>query len=332
MLRGIRFFLLAGFAAVALAIGWLAWFASAPLDLPSEPLDFSISAGSSLRSAARQIAEAGVPMSERAFTLLARLSRKETQVKAGSYEISRGETPWSLLGKITRGEYQLSDIVFIEGWTFAQIRGALDASEVVRHDTRGASDAAIMAQLGSPNMPAEGGFFPDTYLFAKGESDVKILGRAHRAMQKQLAAAWEARGNTPVSTPEQALILASIIEKETGVAKERPLIAGVFANRLKRGMKLQTDPTVIYGLGSRFDGNLRRRDLTEDTPFNTYTREGLPPSPIANPGRASLLAAVNPAKTDALYFVARGDGTHEFTRSLEDHNRAVARYQRGGRP
>jgi UPF0755 protein len=328
VLRGIRVLLLFLFAVLAGVIGWLAWFASSPLTLPAPGVDFSISAGSSLRSATRQIVAAGIPMPERVFTLLARIAGKETQVKAGSYELTQGATPWALLKKITQGDYQLTEIAFIEGWTFAQMRAALDASDVLRHESTALSDAQIMERLGSGASPAEGYFFPDTYLFAKGESDLKILARAHRAMRRQLDAAWQARGESPLASPEQALTLASIVEKETGDARERALIAGVFANRLRLGMKLQTDPTVIYGMGKRFDGNLRRKDLSEDTPFNTYTREGLPPHPIANPGRAALAAAVNPARTDALYFVSRGDGTHQFSRSLDEHNRAVAKFQR----
>jgi UPF0755 protein len=331
MLRVIRMLLLGLFACLGAAAGWMWWYASSPLDLPAPSVDFSIASGSSLRSATRQIVQAGIPLQETAFLLLARFAGKETQLKAGSYELVQGASPWDLLRKLTQGDYQLTAIVFIEGWTVAQMRAALDAHEAVRHDARELSDADLMTRLGSPGVPAEGHFFPDTYLFAKGESDLKILGRAHRAMQKHLQAAWESRGEAPVKTAQEALVLASIIEKETGDARERPLIAGVFANRLRIGMRLQTDPTVIYGMGARFTGNLRRRDLTEDTPFNTYTREGLPPHPIANPGRAALLAAVNPARTDALYFVSRGDGTHVFSRSLDDHNRAVSRYQRGGK-
>lgn len=330
MLRGLRVLLLLLFACAAASVAWLVWFAMSPLRLPAPSMDFSIAAGSSLRGASHQIVQAGVPVRERAFTLLARVAGKETQVKAGSYELAQGATPWTLLRKITQGEFQLTEIVFIEGWTFGQVRAALDAHESLRHDTRGLDDAEVMARLGSPGAPAEGRFFPDTYLFARGESDMAILARAHRVMRRQLEAAWQARNNPPVTSPEQALVLASIIEKETGDATERGLIAGVFANRLRLGMKLQTDPTVIYGMGSRFDGNLRKKDLTEDTPFNTYTREGLPPHAIAMPGRAALLAAVNPAKTDALYFVSRGDGTHQFSRSLDDHNRAVAKFQKGG--
>ena len=212
------------------------------------------------------------------------------------------------------------------------MRAALDTHATVRHDTAGLTDAEVMRRLDAQDLPPEGMFFPDTYLFGKGESDLAILARAYRAMQKQLQSAWQQRRpELPLSTPYEALILASIVEKETGQASEREMIAGVFANRLRAGMLLQTDPTVIYGLGDKFDGNLRKKDLMKDAPFNTYMRAGLPPHPIGMPGQASLLAAVNPARTDAFYFVARGDGTSQFSRSLEEHNRAVAKYQRAGR-
>ncbi|OGA25819.1 MAG: aminodeoxychorismate lyase, partial [Betaproteobacteria bacterium RIFCSPLOWO2_02_FULL_65_24] len=261
--------------------------------------------------------------------ILARIYGKQTQIKAGSYELRDGATPWTLLQKITQGDFQMTEMVFIEGWNFGQMRAALDGHAHVRHDTRDMTDGEIMARLGAPGVPPEGMFFPDTYLFAKGESDLAILARAHRLMNKELESAWESRApDLPLSSAREALVLASIVEKETGDAKERPLIAGVFVNRLRRGMRLQTDPTVIYGMGERFDGNLRRKDLESDTPFNTYTREGLPPHPIAMPGRAALRAVVSPTQTDALYFVSKGDGTHQFSRSIDDHNRAVARYQK----
>jgi UPF0755 protein len=318
-------------ALFAAAAGWLAWFARAPVALPAASVDFSIEPGSSLRSATRQIVDAGIPISPHGFNLLARIYGKQTRIKAGSYELREGATPWTLLQKITQGDFQMTEAVFIEGWNFAQLRAALDGHAHVRHDTRGMSDDQIMARLGSPGAPPEGMFFPDTYLFAKGESDLAILSRAHRQMQKELRSAWETRvAGLPIASEREALVLASIVEKETGEASERPLIAGVFMNRLRRGMKLQTDPTVIYGMGARFDGNLRRKDLQSDTPFNTYTREGLPPHPIAMPGRAALQAVARPARTDALYFVSRGDGTHQFSRSIDDHNRAVARYQKAG--
>jgi UPF0755 protein len=329
LLRNLSALVFAG--ALALS-GSMLWFAFSPLDLSSSPLDFSIKRGSGLRSATRQMIDAGIPMRSWPFELLARVTSKQASIKAGSYEISAGIAPWDLLRKITQGEFAQAEIVFIEGWTFRQVRAALDSHASIRHDTAGLPGAEVMRRLAAEDLPPEGMFFPDTYLFGKGESDLAILARAHRAMQKQLQSAWQQRStDLPLSTPYEALILASIVEKETGQASERELIAGVFANRLRAGMLLQTDPTVIYGLGDRFDGNLRKRDLVKDSPFNTYTRAGLPPHPIGMPGQASLAAAVNPARTDALYFVARGDGTSQFSRSLDEHNRAVAKYQRAGR-
>jgi len=313
-----------------LAMGaWFTWFALNPVQLAVSPLDFSIRQGSGLRNAARQMIEAGVGMRDWQFILLARLARKEKDIKAGSYQVANGVTPWQLLSKITLGDVVLSQIVFIEGWTFRQMRAEIDAQPDVRHLTTGLSDAEVMRRLGSKTLVPEGMFFPDTYVFGKGESDVAILARAHHAMQKQLQLAWQQRDpDLALATPYEALILASIVEKETGQAAERPSIAGVFINRLRAGMKLQADPSVIYALGDKFDGNLRKRDLMKDAPFNTYTRTGLPPHPIAMPGRASLLAAVRPAKTGELYFVARGDGTSQFSHSLEEHNRAVTKHQK----
>lgn len=312
--------------------GAMAWFACSPLNLSASPLEFSIKRGSGLRSATRQMIDAGIGLWSRPFELMGRLTSNQANIKAGSYEVSAGITPWDLMQKITQGEFAQSEIVFIEGWTFRQLRAALDSHPSVRHDTSGLRDAEVMRRVSAEGSPPEGMFFPDTYLFGKGESDLAILARAYRTMQKQLQSAWQQRRpDLPISTPYEALILASIVEKETGQASEREIIAGVFTNRLRTGMLLQTDPTVIYGLGDKFDGNLRKRDLMKDAPFNTYTRAGLPPHPIGMPGQASLLAAVNPAKTDALYFVARGDGTSQFSRSLDEHNRAVAKYQRAGR-
>jgi len=263
------------------------------------------------------------------FNLLARITGHDRTIKAGSYEVSAGVTPWEILRKITLGDFTQSEIMFIEGWTFRQVRAALDAHPDLRHDTAVLAAEQIMERVGEPGSEPEGRFFPDTYLFAKGVSDLAVLTRAYRAMRKQLQSAWEKRASElPFSSAYEALTLASIVEKETGQDGERTLIAGVLVNRLKLGMRLQADPTVIYGVGERFDGNLRNKDLLHDTPYNTYTRAGLPPHPIAMPGAASLLAAVNPAKTQALYFVARGDGTHQFSRSLEEHNRAVARFQK----
>ncbi len=320
-----------GVLVMLLAIAYLAWSALGSVQLASPAVEFSIQRGSSLRAATRQMVDAGIALSPWQFNLLARLSGMDTNIKAGSYAVSQGITPWQILRKLTQGDFTQVEVVFIEGWTVRQVRAALDAHPSVRHDTRDFSDREIMEKLGAAGRAAEGWFFPDTYLFGKGESDLAILARAHRAMQKQLESVWmQKAADSPLRSPYEALILASIVEKETGRGEDRGLIAGVFTNRLRIGMRLQTDPTVIYGLGSKFDGNLRKRDLMTDTPHNTYTRAGLPPSPIAIPGLASLRAAVKPDKTDALYFVAKGDGSSEFSRSLEQHNRAVARYQRAG--
>jgi len=320
------------FAALLAFAAWIAWFVVTPVGLGTSPTDFSIRRGSGLRVATRQIVEAGIAMPAWKFNLLGRLLSSETKIKAGSYEVTAGVTPWQLMQKITQGDFAQSEVVFIEGWTFRQVRAALDAHAFVRHDSTPLSDAELMRRLGADVAFPEGQFFPDTYLFGKGESDLNILERAYHAMQKRLQSAWQQRApDSPLAGPYEALILASIVEKETGQASERQLIAGVFVNRLRAGMKLQTDPAVIYGIGETFDGNLRKRDLVTDTPFNTYTRIGLPPHPIALPGQASLLAAVNPARTDAMYFVARGDGTSVFSRSLDEHSRAVSKYQKGGR-
>ena len=303
-----------------------------PIGLPREQVDFTVSPGSSLRGAAREMAAAGVEVDAWALVVLARLTSTETSIKAGSYQIARGTTLLELLNKLTRGDFTQAELSFIEGWSFRQLRERVDAHPDLRHDTRDLSEAEIMRLLGAPGRAAEGAFFPDTYLFAKRSSDVEVLTRAYRAMQRHLEREWQARApGLPYRDADQALILASIIEKETGHEQDRSLVAAVFINRLRRGMPLQTDPTVIYGLGERFDGNLRKRDLLTDTSYNTYLHRGLPPTPIAMPGLASLQAALHPAASDALYFVARGDGTSQFSRSLGEHNQAVARYQKGGK-
>ncbi|MFO1363324.1 MAG: endolytic transglycosylase MltG [Burkholderiales bacterium] len=333
MLKLIKYLILLAILAVLGAGAWLYQFARAPLRLSAEPLEFTVAPGSSLRAATRQIVRAGVDMPEWAFETVARATVKPTDIKAGTYELRAGATPLDLLGKLTRGEFALSDVKFIEGWTFRQVRAALDAHPRIRHDTAGLPDADVLRRLELPITHPEGWFFPDTYVFPRGASDLEILRSAHRAMEKRLAAAWaERQPGIPLASPYEALILASIVEKETGRPQDRPLIAAVLHNRLRSGMRLQADPTVIYGLGPAFDGNIRKRDLLADTPYNTYTRDGLPPTPIAMPGRAALEATLRPAESPALYFVARGDGSSEFSRTLEEHNRAVTRYQRGDRP
>lgn len=312
--------------------GWGAWFVYGPLPLKQSPLAFDLKPGSGLRSVSQQLVSAGVLREPWRFELLARLAGVETSVKAGNYEIDDSVSALDLLRKITRGDYTQVAITFVEGWTFGQLRKALDDHPAIRHDTAGLGDADVLKRLGIDQPSAEGWFMPDTYYFGNGTSDLSILARAHNLMRLRLDAQWNARAaGLPLKTPYEALILASIVEKETGQAAERPLIAAVFVNRLRIGMRLQTDPTVIYGLGDAFDGNLRKRDLLADTPYNTYTRAGLPPTPIAMPGVASIRAALNPADSNALYFVARGDGTSYFSRTLEEHERAVTKYQRSGK-
>jgi UPF0755 protein len=314
-------------AAALVFVGMMGYFANKPLMLQASPADFTITAGSTLRSASRQIEEAGVAMPAWQFTLLGRALGKAAEIKAGSYQVVEGVTPLKLLEKLTRGDVTQAEIVLLEGWTFRQMRAALDAHAHVRHDTAGLTERQIMETLGAEGA-AEGRFFPDTYLFAKGSSDLEILKRSYRQMEKLLHTEWGQRlANLPYASPYEALIMASIVEKETGQSQDRAQIASVFINRLKKGMLLQTDPTVIYGLGERFDGNLRKRDLQADGPYNTYTRTGLPPTPIAMPGLASIQATLHPVRTDAYYFVARGDGSSQFSRTLAEHNRAVAKYQ-----
>jgi UPF0755 protein len=325
----IKRILLLALCLTLLAVAGLGWYAISPLKLRSDPADFSIKPGSSLKSAARQIVESGVRLHAWQFILLGRVLGKAGTIKAGSYEVGSGIVPLALLDKLTEGEVTQAEVALIEGWTFRQVRAALNADPGVRHESIALSDAEIMARLGAAGRNPEGLFFPDTYLFGKGASDLDILRRAYAAMDRQLQLAWKQRApDLPYRSPYEALTMASVIEKETGQASDRALIGGVFVNRLRIGMMLQTDPSVIYGLGENFDGNLRKKDLLADTPHNTYTRTGLPPTPIAMPGQASLQAALNPAKTTALYFVARGDGSSEFSRTLAEHERAVAKYQR----
>ena len=316
---------------VALALGAGAfWWVQQPLHTQQNPLDLSIEPGTSPKAIAQAVADAGVNTSPVLLYAWFRLSGQSRLMRAGSYEIAPGTTPVRLLYMLVRGEESLRTVTIVEGWNWRQVRQALAKAEHLKPDSRTLTDAELMAQLGRPGTAPEGRFYPDTYSYSKGASDLAVLKRAAKAMDKRLMQVWEARQpGVAVKSPEEALILASIVEKETGKGSDRAMISGVFNNRLRIGMRLQTDPTVIYGLGEAFDGNLRRVHLTSDTPWNTYTRAGLPPTPIAMPGKAALLAAVQPAKTQALYFVAKGDGSSHFSASLDEHNRAVNRYQRG---
>ena len=319
---------------LALALASAAYFwVQGPMSLRSpgaSPVDVSIEPGTSAKAIAQAVVDAGVDTSPTLLFAWFRLSGQSRQMRAGSYEIPSGTSPKRLLNMLVRGEESLRTVTIVEGWNWRQVRQALAKAELLKPDSRALDDAALMAQLGRPGISPEGRFYPDTYTYAKGASDLAVLKRALSAMDKHLQAAWQARlPGVSLKSPEEALVLASIVEKETGQGADRPLISGVFHNRMRIGMRLQTDPTVIYGLGEAFDGNLRRIHLQTDNPWNTYTRGGLPPTPIAMPGKAALLAAVQPAKIQALYFVAKGDGSSYFSATLDEHNRAVNRYQRG---
>ncbi len=300
-----------------------------PLDATQPPKEFSIKPGSGVRGTAQQIAAAGIPLNPVLFELFARATGQASKLKAGDYELAAGTTPAELIGHLVRGDFVQKSLVIIEGWTFRQMRAAIAAHPSLTHDTAGLSEQQLLQKISANYSVAEGLFFPDTYLFASGTSELQIFRRAHTLLLKRLAEKWEKRDPAvPYKTPYEALIMASIVEKETGQKSERGLIAGVFVNRLRRGMMLQTDPTVIYGMGDLYQGKIHKRDLLTDTAYNTYTRTGLPPSPIALPGAAAIEAALLPVQTDALFFVSRGDGTSHFSSNLGEHNRAVNKFQR----
>jgi UPF0755 protein len=302
-----------------------------PLPLPQVPYDFEVRSGASLTSVARSLHAAGVIPHPLALTGLARLTGVDRTIKAGSYEIEPGITLPRLLAMLTQGDVTQKAITIVEGTTFTQLKLLLKQNADLAHRVVDLPDAELLARVGATESAPEGLFFPDTYYFASGSSDLAVLQRAHRALEQRLASAWARRApNLPLGSAYEALILASIVEKETARAQDRPLVASVFINRLARGMRLQTDPAVIYGMGERFDGNLKKRDLEADSAYNTYVRTGLPPTPIALPSQASLDAVVNPPATPYLYFVSRGDGTSQFSATLIEHNRAVAKYQKGG--
>ena len=314
----------AGLAAAA------AWWVNQPLELAADTVELSVEPGTPPRDIAQAWVLGGVQASPTLLYEWFRWSGQARKIRAGSYEIGRGTTPAMLLIRMVRGDESLATVKLLEGWTFHQFRAELAKAEALKPATAAMSDADIMAALGDAGIAPEGRFYPDTYAYSKGSDDLAVLRRAHRAMKMRLDDAWAQRAtDTPLQNASDALVLASIVEKETGAAADRGRVAAVFSNRLRLNMPLQTDPSVIYGLGAAFDGNLRKRDLLADTPYNTYTRGGLPPTPIAMPGKASLEAAVQPEPTKALYFVARGDGSSEFSDNLAAHNRAVNQYQRG---
>jgi UPF0755 protein len=304
------------------------YYVSSPLTLRELPVDFSLQPGTSLTAAAYQMKSAGILQNTQLFVFLGRGLGLSGQIKAGNYQLTQAISLYQLLEMISKGRVVQSDFTLIEGWTFKQVRDALNAAPKLRHDTKSLTNEEILQRIGATEKLPEGLFFPDTYIFSSGSSDTALLKRSYQTMQRHVQETWQGRDtNLPFQTPYQALILASIVEKETGQARDRRMIASVFINRLHKGMRLQTDPTVIYGIGEKYDGNIRKRDLLKDTEYNTYTRNGLTPTPIAMPGLASLQAVMHPETSSALYFVARGDGSSQFSSNLLDHNRAVSRYQ-----
>jgi UPF0755 protein len=317
-------------AVVAAAGAGAAWWLHRPLALAGTTVELSIEPGTAPRDVAAGWVTAGVQTHAELLYQWFRWSGQARRIRAGSYEIEAGVTPRQLLYKMVQGDEALEKLRIAEGATWQQLRAALAAAPHLKPASANLDDAQLMQMLGSSGAAgAEGRFLPDTYLYSRGVSDLTVLKRAHAAMQRRLDALWTQRGaDTPLKNAEQLLILASIVEKETGPKDDPGMVAAVFLNRLRIGMPLQTDPTVIYGLGEAFDGNLRKRDLLTDGAYNTYTRAGLPPTPIALPSAAALQAVVKPAPTKALYFVSRGDGSSVFSDNLADHNRAVNKYQR----
>jgi UPF0755 protein len=319
---------------LGVAGGIFAWdllhFLNSPLPVP-EPRLLQVAPGSNFHSLGRQWVEEGLirwPHHARYLRVYARLSGKATQLKAGEYQVRPGVTPRQLVDDLVSGRAYQYSLTIIEGWTFQQMMQAVTAAPALQHTLADSDGKAVMQALGRPGEHPEGRFYPDTYHFPGGMRDIDFLRRAYNLMTAVLEKEWQLRApGLPFNSPYEALILASIVEKETGQPQERPQIAGVFTRRLKLGMLLQTDPTVIYGLGNAFDGNLRLVDLQRDTPYNTYTRAGLTPTPICLPGRDAIRAALNPAPGDSLYFVSRGDGSHEFSSTLEGHNQAVRKFQ-----
>ncbi len=311
-------------------VAWAGWILLRPLDRVALPYEFTVRPGQSLSSVGRDLAVQQGLEQPWLMALYGRLSGEAARIKPGIYRVEQPSSPYMLLVRMAQGDTLRTKLTLIEGWNLQQVRAAVAQERYLAHDSAVLSDVELVRPVWGQDAVThlEGLLFPDTYMVDAGASDLEVLRLAASAMQRRLAEAWANRApNLPYRTPYQALIMASIVEKETGAGAERAQIASVFVNRLRIGMPLQTDPTVIYGLGKRFDGNLRRTDLKADTPYNTYIRRGLPPTPIAMPGAAAIEAALHPAETKALYFVARGDGTHQFSASLAEHNRAVVQYQ-----
>ncbi|MES9831199.1 MAG: endolytic transglycosylase MltG [Candidatus Thiodiazotropha sp. DIVDIV] len=325
-LLGISIFVIS----LLLAWGWLEYsdFVNKPLVLPSEGLNYQLISGTSVRGLANDLQQKGIIQKPVLLEFLARWNGLASQLKAGEYHLPVGTTPPKLLEILSSSQVVQHALTVIEGWTFAQMMSATRANPVLKQTLEGLDDGQIMQQLGFEDQHPEGRFYPDTYHFPMGTTDQEFLRRAYQRMQKTLNDAWEQRApDLPLKSPYEALILASIIERETGLPEEREEIAGVFIRRLNRNMLLQTDPTVIYGMGDSYDGNIRKRDLKRDTPYNTYTRKGLTPTPIAMPSGAAIKAALHPKPGKTLYFVATGEGGHYFSENLKQHNNAVRKYQ-----
>lgn len=313
-------------AALLLYLDYQRW-AAAPLHGDAEPHTFVLERGATMRTVANHLEHEGLLERPLYLRLHGRLSGEAERLQSGEYRIPSGMTAPELVTRLARGRVVQHRFTIVEGWTFQQLLAALEADPRIVDTLDGVDAETIMAELGSEGEHPEGWFYPETYSFTRGTTDRDILRRSHRAMQERLEAVWAQRvEDLPLESAYEALILASIIERETGAAHERREIAGVFKRRLEQGMRLQTDPTVIYGMGDDYDGRIRTRDLRTDTPYNTYTRHGLTPTPIAMPGGAALEAAVDPKPGEYLYFVSRGDGTHQFSRTLDEHNAAVRRY------
>lgn len=328
MTKRIRKWLFLSLLLTMVFAGWLAYYAITSLKLQPDSQEITIQPKSGLKSIANQLVRQGVLTEPWRFIILAKVLHKESYLQAGDYTLNRNVTPYQLLLSLNHGKATQGSVTFIEGRTFAQMRSKIEKNDAVKQTVSVLSESEILRRLGSEYTVAEGLFFPDTYYFDRNTADTVILQRSYDAMRTKLNTAWNNReAGLPYKNSYQALIMASIVEKETGKASERPMIAGVFINRMRIGMRLQTDPTVIYGMGAQYKGNIRKKDLLADTPYNTYTRNGLPPTPIAMPGLASIEAALHPASTKALYFVGKGDGSHAFSNSLEEHNRAVVKYQ-----
>jgi len=303
-------------------------FLSTPLTAEKWPVKVTIKSGTNFGHLLKDLHGRQLIENRKYFSWYVRSENLAQKIKAGNYVFSKGTTPVQLLDKVVDGEVVQYSSTIVEGWTFRQMLAVLHQHKHIDKKLTGLSDSEITQALSLPKEHPEGQFLPDTYLFPEGTTDIQFLSRASQAIYRYLESEWPGRDeNLPLKSSYEALILASIVEKETGVAKERPAIAGVFIRRLQKGMRLQTDPTVIYGMGEQFDGNIRRRDLKKDTPYNSYTRYGLPPTPIALPGKAAIDAVMHPADGNSLYFVAKGDGSHQFSATLEEHNRAVRRYQ-----